>query len=70
MVPQVEIKLPTYPAGRFKLRSIMSKDLVGVFTGEQFQEGVTIPLTAQYKVDIFEVRASKCTKRLQSSTAN
>jgi len=56
-IPQVEVKLPSYPAGRFKLRSIMSNDLVGVFKGEQFQGGVTIPLTAQYKVDIFEVRA-------------
>jgi hypothetical protein len=55
-IPQVEIKLPTYPAGRFKLHSIMSKDRVGVFTGEQFQQGVTVPLTPQYKVDIFEVR--------------
>lgn len=55
-IHQVEIKLPTYPAGRFKLRSIMNNDLAGVYKGEQFQEGVTIPLTNQYKVDIFEVR--------------
>jgi len=54
--PQVEIKLPTYPAGRFRVRSIMSGDALGNFLGEQFQKGVILPLTSQYKVDIFEVR--------------
>jgi hypothetical protein len=34
----------------------MNNDLAGVYKGEQFQEGVTIPLTSQFKVDIFEVR--------------
>ena len=56
-VESVEFKLPTYPSGQFKVRSVMSGNLQGTFSGEQFRAGITINLTNQYKVDILEIRA-------------
>jgi alpha-galactosidase len=56
-VKGVVVKIPTFPAGRFKVRSIMTGDLLGTITGNQFQRGTSLPMPSMYKVQLWEVRA-------------
>ena len=52
----VTVKIPNYPAGKFKFQSVMTADSIGVFAGRQISDGVTLPLPLQHKVQIVEVR--------------
>ena len=52
----VSVKIPNYPAGKFKLRSVMTGDSIGVFASRQIRTGVTLPVPPQHKVQIVEVR--------------
>jgi alpha-galactosidase len=52
----VHVKLRNYPAGKFKLHSVMTGDSIGTFSGKQFRNGVTLPLVPAHKVQIVEVR--------------
>jgi len=56
MMNRVEIKLPVMPEGSFRVRSVVTGNGVGIFTGEQFRRGVAVALPANYKVEILEVR--------------
>jgi alpha-galactosidase len=55
-VAQVEVKLPVFPAGSYRMRSVMTGESLGTFSGEQFQRGITVQLPRQYKVEILEIR--------------
>jgi hypothetical protein len=56
-VKDVVVKIPSFPAGRFKVRSLMTDDLLGTITGNQFQRGTSLPMPSGYKVQLWEVRA-------------
>jgi len=51
-----EVKLPTFPDGTFRVRSVMTGKPLGSFTGQQFRQGVRFPLSAEYRVELLEVR--------------
>ena len=53
---QVDVQIPTYPAGGFQVRSVMTGDSLGSVSGQQFQTGFTVPLPGNYKVQILEIR--------------
>jgi len=53
---EVKVQIPTYPAGEYKVRSVMTGDSLGAVSGSQFQSEFSAPLPAQYKVQILEVR--------------
>jgi alpha-galactosidase len=53
---EVSVKIPDYPAGKFKLRSVMTGDAIGAFAGRQISSGVTLPIPLEHKVQIIEVR--------------
>ncbi len=55
---EASVRIPTYPAGMFKVRSVMTGNSIGSFSGEQLQRGVVIPIPPQHKVQILEVRIS------------
>jgi alpha-galactosidase len=54
-VERVTVKLPAFPDGSFHVRSIMTGQKRGEFTGEQFRGGMEIPLPSNYKVEILEI---------------
>jgi alpha-galactosidase len=53
---QVEVKLPTFPDGTYRVRSVMTGKSVGNFTGEQFRNGIQAQLPAEFRVELLEVR--------------
>lgn len=53
---EVEMALPVFPDGRFHLRSVITGQGLGTYTGEQFRHGVKIPLPPTYKAEILEIR--------------
>ena len=55
-VKHVEIKLPAYPAGRFVVRSVMTGQTLGNYMGDQFRQGISLPLPAPHQVEILEIR--------------
>ena len=52
----VNVKLPAFPAGSFHVRSAMTGEDLGDYTGEQFRNGVPIKFPAKYRVEVLEVR--------------
>ena len=54
-VREVCAKLPAFPAGKFQLRSTMTGDSFGSFSGEQFRRGITLPIPPRHEVQIVEV---------------
>ncbi len=53
---QVGVQIPTYPAGAFRMRSVMTGDSLGSVSGQQFRTGFTVPLPDNSKVQIVEIR--------------
>jgi hypothetical protein len=53
---EVRVKLPNYPAGNFRLHSVVTGDSIGTFSGRQFRSGMTLPTPPENKVQIVEVR--------------
>jgi alpha-galactosidase len=53
---QVELKLPTFPDGTYRVRSVMTGKSVGNFTGEQFRNGIQVQLPVDKRVELLEVR--------------
>lgn len=54
---QVGVQIPTYPAGGFLVRSVMTGDSLGPVSGQQFRTGFTVPLPGNRKVQILEIRS-------------
>ncbi len=52
---RVTVKLPAFPDGFFHLRSVMTGQKSGEYTGEQFRRGVEVPLPPKYPVEILEI---------------
>jgi hypothetical protein len=52
----VELLLPAFPDGQFKVRSELSKREIGRFSGTDLRHGITLKLTSGLTVDLFEVR--------------
>jgi len=50
------VKLPVFPDGQFTVRSVMTGQLLGKYSAEQFRRGVAVQLPAKYKVEILEIR--------------
>jgi hypothetical protein len=55
-VDEVEVRLPSFPDGRFRVRSVMTGKGLGSFTAQQFRLGVRLPLPAEFRVELLEVR--------------
>lgn len=53
---KVNVQIPVYPDGTFVLRSVMTGQSTGKFTGAQIREGIDLRLSDKYKAEIFEVR--------------
>jgi hypothetical protein len=53
---QVAVKLPAFPNGTFHLRSVMTGQVLGDQSGEQFRRGVQIHFPPENKVEIVEIR--------------
>jgi len=53
---QAEIKLPVFPDGTYRVRSVMTGKSIGNFTGEQLRNGIQVQLPAEFRVELLEVR--------------
>ena len=53
---RITVKLPVFPDGTYRVRTIMGGQTLGEFTGEQFRQGVEVPLPSNYKVEILEIQ--------------
>ena len=53
---RVEVKLPTFPDGTYRVRSVVTGKSVGNFTGEQFRNGIQVQLPADNRVELLDVR--------------
>jgi alpha-galactosidase len=53
---QVAVELPAFPDGTFHLRSVMTGQILGTRTGEQFRQGIQIHLPPEHQVNILEIR--------------
>lgn len=54
-VKRVRLELSALPDGSFHLRSVITGQPLGDFTGAEFRRGVDVPLSTNYKVDILEI---------------
>ena len=55
-IAQVEVKLPAFPDGSFHVRSVMTSQTLGTFSGEQFRRGITAQFPEGHKIEILEIR--------------
>jgi alpha-galactosidase len=53
---EVEVELQAFPDGTFHLRSVMTGQVLGTHSGEQFRHGIQIHLPPEHKVEILETR--------------
>ena len=53
---QVAVELPAFPDGTFRLSSVMTGQVLGTRTGEQFRHGIQIHLPPEHKVEVLEIR--------------
>jgi len=53
----VTVKLPVFPDGTFKVRSITAGHVMSTTTGAQFRHGVQMQLAPESKVEILEIRS-------------
>jgi len=53
---RVEVKLPTFPDGTYRVRSVMAGQALGNFTGEQVRNGIQVQLPVDNRVELLEVR--------------
>ena len=52
----VEVKLPAFPQGQFRIRSVMTGQVVGSYSGEQIRRGVAVQLPLRTKAEVLEIR--------------
>ncbi len=57
-VREVNVRIRTFPVGEFEVKSVMTGDSLGRFSGQQLRSGVVLPVPAQLQVQILEVRQS------------
>lgn len=57
-VTSVEVGLPAFPEGSYAVRSVMTDQVLGRFSGRQFRYGITVKLPAQYSAEVLELRKS------------
>jgi len=50
------VKLPVFPDGDFTVRSEMSGQALGKYSGSQFRAGIEFPFPEKYRVEILEIR--------------
>jgi alpha-galactosidase len=55
-VKAIEIKLPAFPDGNYHLRAVNGTHNARAYTGQQFRDGIEIPLPSGHRIDIFEIR--------------
>ncbi|HXJ96688.1 MAG TPA: alpha-galactosidase [Terriglobia bacterium] len=55
-VSEVLVKLPTFPEGTFRVRSVMNGRALGTRGGEDFRQGIRVELPRDRKVEILEIR--------------
>jgi alpha-galactosidase len=70
---KVDVLLPVFPDGMFRLRSAITGRVQGTYTGEQLRHGIPISLSPDHKVELLEIRisgngAAKVAKVGKSST--
>jgi alpha-galactosidase len=53
---RVEVRLPTFPEGSFRVRSVMTGNSLGTYSGEQIRHGIQVQLPARYTVEVLEIR--------------
>jgi alpha-galactosidase len=53
---RVEVKLPVFPDGQFRIRSVMTGQAVGNYSGEQIRRGLRVQLPVKFKVEVLEIR--------------
>ena len=58
-VKEVEVSLPVFPEGTFRLRSAMSGATLGVHTGDQLRMGIKVAFPTEHGVEILEVRKAE-----------
>ncbi len=58
-VHKVEVSLPLMPPGSYTLRSIMSNRELGVFSQQQWSQGVSVPFTEACPAEVFELSATR-----------
>ena len=52
----VRVKLPVFPDGTFRVRSIITNQVLGTYTGTHFREGVEFHLPQEHRVEILDIR--------------
>ena len=50
------VSVPTFPDGAFRLTSRMTGASLGTFSGQQIRQGIQIPVPADHKVEVLEIR--------------
>ncbi len=55
-IEEVEVKLPAFPDGSFRVRSVMTGQTLGTFGGEQLRRGITVHFPESHRVEILEIR--------------
>lgn len=53
---EVVVQLPVFPDGTLHLRSVVSRQALGVRTGDQFRQGIKFQFPAKHQVEIVEIR--------------
>jgi len=51
----VDVKLPAFPDGQYTLRSVMTGQTVGKFTGTEIRGGIPVRWPVKYKMEILEI---------------
>jgi len=54
--PSATIQLPLIPPGKYRVRSIFTGKLLGVFSGADWSRGVSIEFSNVGQVDVFEIK--------------
>ena len=58
-----DVQLPLLPAGKFRLRSALTKQDLGEFTQADWVRGVPISFRGSERVDVLEIRSASASKR-------
>ena len=55
-VKSAEVKLPVFPQGQFRVRSVITGQVVGSYSGEQIRRGIAVQLPPKFKAEVLEIR--------------
>jgi alpha-galactosidase len=53
---KLKVSVPTFPDGAFRLTSKITGASLGTFSGQQIRQGIQIPVPADHKVEVLEIR--------------